>query len=132
MNEAFRTVVRWISLILIGAALGGVISTLGAGTIAAAIGGPLLLGSGVFVGATIWATYIPFLAHPGRPADLEETQDQADLAGPGLFRAVNIGFFAAGLCGGALTTVGGYLVIAAVAGVIALLLTLDPRRTTRR
>jgi hypothetical protein len=132
MSDAFRAIVRWISVILIGAALGGAVSMLGAGGFVTAIGSVLLLACGVFVGATIWATYIPFIAHPARPAEPEDAQDHADLRGPALFRAVTIGFFGAGFCVGGLTAVGGYLVVSGTAGLIALLLTLEPRRSTRR
>jgi hypothetical protein len=132
MSEAFRVVVRWIATILIGAATGGAASQLGAGTAATLVGAVLLLGSGVFVGATIWATYIPIVAHPGRPPEPGEMEEQTDLRGPGLFRSVSLGFFGAGLCVGGLTAVGGYLAIAAAAGVIALLLTLEPRGSSKR
>ena len=132
MNEAFRVVVRWIATILIGAASGGAASQLGAGTAATLLGAVLLLGCGVFVAATIWATYVPMLAHPRGPLEPGEREEPTDLRGPGLFRAVSLGFFGAGLCVGGLTAVGGYLAIAAAPGVIALLLTLEPRGSRKR
>jgi hypothetical protein len=126
MNERFRVVVRWAATILIGVAVGGLAGLLGGGLVATLTGAVVLFGCGLFVGATIWATYLPALGDPRRTQDTGEMEQQADLLGPGLFRAVALGFFGAGVCVGGLTAVGGVAVaIAGAAGLIVFLATAE-------
>jgi hypothetical protein len=79
VDERFRVVVRWAALILLGVGAGGLASWVGVGPFAVLAGVVVAFVGGVFVGATIWATYL----RSGR---------QDDLLGPSLFRAVSVGF----------------------------------------
>ena len=117
MDERFRVVVRWAALILLGLGAGGLAWWVGVGSFAVLGGAVIALVCCVFVGASIWATYL-------------RTDRQGDLAGPGLFRAVSLGFFGAGVIVGALT-VGAIaaIAIAAAAGLIVLLLTREADRS---
>jgi hypothetical protein len=120
MDERFRVVVRWASLILLGVAAGGLASWVGVATLAMLAGAVVAFGCGVFVFASVWATYLPSRRGNGD-----------DLAGPGLFRAVDFAFFGAGVIVGAVTF-GGVIAsaIAATSGLVALLLTRDSGSST--
>ncbi|MFL5682083.1 MAG: hypothetical protein ACJ77V_03510 [Chloroflexota bacterium] len=109
MDERFRVVVRWAALILLGVGAGGLASWVGVGPFAVLAGVVVAFVGGVFVGATIWATYI----RSGR---------QDDLLGPSLFRAVSVGFLGVGVVVGALSSVGVGIAIAAAAGLVVLLI----------
>src|SRR4051794_6503167 len=104
---------RWAAVLLTGAGLGGLAALNGYSVVATALGGVLSLISLAIVSATVLATY--FTSGP-----------VSQLAGSGLFRAVTLGFFGAGLAAGGLMTVAWPLVIAGLAGLVVLLLTREP------
>ena len=113
MDDRFRVVVRWAALILLGVAAGGFASWVGVATFAMLAGAVVAFGCGVFVFASVWASYLP-----------SRRGDGDGLAGPGLFRAVDLGFLSAGVIVGAVTFGGAIaIVIAATAGLVVLLLT---------
>jgi len=95
MDERFRVVVPWAALILLGVAAGGFASWVGVATIAMLAGAVVAFSSGIFVFASVWASYLP-----------SRRGDGDGLAAPGLFRAVDLGFFGAGVIVGAVTFVG--------------------------
>jgi hypothetical protein len=118
MDARFRVVVRWAALILLGVAAGGLTSWVGVGSLAVLTGAVVAFVMWAFVGATIWASYL-------------RSDQQGALLGPGLFRAVNLGFFAAGVIVGAATFVSAVAVaIAGAAGLVAILLTRERGRST--
>ena len=110
MDERFRVVARWAALILLGVGAGGLASWVGVASFAVPIGAVVAFVCCVFVGATIWATYL-------------RSDRQDDLLGPGVFRAVSLAFFGAGVVVGALTGVSVAIVIAATTGLIVVVLT---------
>src|SRR3954471_13391270 len=128
INPAFRLVVRWIATILVATGCGGVASAAGGAPLAAIVGGVLLFAGGVFVGATVCAAYLVLLllpAHAGDDQDTVATDDE--LLSPGMFHAATLGFIGVGLALGALAPVGWHLAIASTAGLVALVLTAEPR-----
>jgi hypothetical protein len=110
VDERFRVVVRWAALILLGVGAGGLASWVGVGPVAVLAGAVVTFACCVFVGATIWASYL-------------RSDQQGALLGPWLFRAVSLGFFGAGGVVGALTGASVAIAIAAVTGVVVLLMT---------
>jgi len=121
MNARFRAVARWIATILIGLGIGGVAVLLGQPSVAVDVGGVMLAIGGIFVGVTVRTTWLlPFW----RPED--RAAQYASLLTPGLFRAVAIGFLGAGICVGGLTAAGWPVALAAVAGLVGLVLTRAP------
>ena len=133
MSDRFRVAVRWAALILIGVAAGGLASQVGSATVAVLAGAVGLFVCGIIVGATVWATYIPALGRSRRPPGTWEIEEQGDLLGAGLFRAVALGFLGAGVIVGGLTSLSiAAIAIAAAAGAIVLVITRDePWRDAR-
>ncbi len=126
MSDRFRVVARWAALILVGVAVGGLASWLGAATVAVLVGAVVLFVCGVVVGATVWATYIPSLGRSRRQPGTWEIDEQDQLLGAGLFRAVALGFLGAGVLVGGLTSLAAAgVAIVGVAGGIVLLITRD-------
>jgi hypothetical protein len=115
----FWHVVRWTSVVLIGIAIGSVAITLGYGSMTLLLGAIALFVGAVFVGASIWATYLsPLFSEPSVDSTSEE------LVGPGLVRATFLGFLGAGILVGSVSGNEIVGVLSGVTGGITILLSL--------
>ena len=114
--------VRLAATSLIAVGIGAVVRLAGLGDLALAAGSAMVLAAAVFVGATIWATYLPAIHSPGaRPGDASP-RGQASLFGTPLFYALLVGTTGGGLLLGVASPIGVHGIIPAAAGAVSVLL----------
>jgi len=128
VNAAIQSVVRLLGLVLFGAGLGALISMAGSGPAMTTVGGLLVFGCGIFVGATVYTAPALAFRLPLRPVTFD---DLADHFGPGFVLAIYLGLFGAGLAFGGWVASPSPLLVTGVAGLLALLVTRQPSRSSR-
>ena len=122
VGPAAVAMVRLAATSLIAVGIGAVVRLAGLGDLALAAGSAMVLAAAVFVGATIWATYLPAIHSPGaRPGDASP-RGQASLFGTPLFYALLVGTTGGGLLLGVASPIGVHGIIPAAAGAVSVLL----------